>query len=162
MRKYCFLIALLFIAFAIIAQNAFSQEIDALEQAYKQQFKQLTDETYLLKSLISAYGDGLSKLEAKEQQSSALDVKMKYYEISRKDYIQRQIEIKKECLQIAQDLLRVFNAAKNQHREDFSVEEIQRDQEYSQRRLAELADKKQDLKIKLLEKKGALPSWWID
>jgi hypothetical protein len=30
----------------------------------------------------------------------------------------------------------------------------------NRRRIKEIEDKKQELKIKILEKKGALPDWW--
>ncbi|MEN6621258.1 MAG: hypothetical protein ABFD50_06905 [Smithella sp.] len=141
---------------------SYAQEIDPLEQAYKEQYIESKKEIESLQALDQIYSGCIQKNDLINSKITNIYEEYKAGRIWKRDTIAPKIALEEERLIVLNEALRAFNNAKGEHRSDISIDEIKRDQEFNRKRIKELIDKKRELKIKVLEKKGSLPSWWID
>lgn len=158
--KHTLCILIVSIFFASFAASA--QEMDALDRAYKEQYVQYTNEIAQLKSLVDSYGKCIAEKESIDNQMTSLYEDYRLGRISKRDSLPKRMELTEANFRVLTEALNIFNEAKGEQRSDISIGEIKMDQELSRKRIKELSDKKQELKIKVLERKGALPSWWVD
>ncbi len=119
-----------------IPSIALSQGMDALDQAYKEQHDKYTSEINELQLSIN-------------REREALD---KQYEIFER---LRQLD-----LQDGSHRRRSRNSGTNALSDSVIV--MANNLQKKIDKMKELSEKKSDLKIKVLEKKGVLPTWWTD
>ena len=114
-----------------------AEEISALEQAYKEQYDKYTLEIKELQISIDRDRASLDKEE---------EIVRKLHELDLQDR-------------------RVYGRKSRYPESDNPSKNLIIRAGYLQKkidRMKELSEKKSDLKIKVLEKKGSLPSWWIE
>ncbi|MEN6620032.1 MAG: hypothetical protein ABFD50_00565 [Smithella sp.] len=157
MKKKSCIILIIFIMFFV--NNAVA-DIDALNQAYKEQYIKLNNENNGLQLLIKIYSSCIEKINILDVRLLDLDEDIRTGQKYRRDTLQDRINITENKIEILTSTLQVFNKYKNENRSDISLDEIKIELELNRRRIKEIEDKKQELKIKILEKKGALPDWW--
>jgi hypothetical protein len=158
MRSEMFTLTLVCIASLLFCQMGIAG--DQLEDAYKEQYEKYTTEIESLKPLIDTYSNCIEKTDNINNQLISLYGKEKRYEISRLDAVNEKIRLNEEGLKVLREGLSTFNASKGEQRSDISIDEIKHELQLSRSRMKELEDKKQELKIKILETKGTLPAWW--
>lgn len=140
----------------------FAQGMDALESAYKDQYIESNKEINDLQAIIKIYSDCIKKTDELRDRMTFLHGEHLAGRLSRRDSIAPRKAILEENLAVLVEALQAFNYIKGENRSDISIDEIKRDLELNRRRIKELTDKKRDLKIKVLEKKGTLLGWWTD
>jgi len=115
---------------------AYTQEMNALEQVYKEQHDKYTAEIKELQVDIDCLREKLDKTSAILERLRQLDLQDGSY---RRRYRKSDTDVVSESVTLDAGLL-----------------------QKKMNRMKELTDKKQELKIKILERKGVLPTWWID
>ncbi len=158
-KRIIFVIVLIVCFSSVVA---IAEEMGALEQAYKEQYIESNKEIESLQALDQIYSGCIQKNDLINSKITNIYEEYKAGKIWKRDTIVPRIALEEERLIVLNEALRAFNNAKGEHRSDISIDEIKRDQEFNRKRIKELIDKKREFKIKVLEKKGSLPSWWID
>ena len=114
----------------------FAQELDALEQAYKEQYDKYTSEIKELQVSIDRERESLDKQSAILERLRQLDLQDGSYR--RKPRNSGANALSSSLTVMANRLQKKID------------------------RMKKLSEKKNDLKIKVLEKQRSLPAWWID
>lgn len=163
-RKIYFNAAIIFTIILLInhSQNLFAEQLDQQEISYKEQHDSYTKEISSLESLISTYSNCVEQIESFNAQITALkDQRIQTGEKKHATLNDRLVLIEKR--REIQDLaLKTYNEAKSEQKKDITLKEIKEELSYCQERLKEITEKKQELKNKVLENNGVLPSWWIN
>ena len=146
------------ITVAFLSTFAYGQ--DELDKAYFAQHQKNVQEIKRLEVLINGYSHCIERKDRWEQKNTDLYSDYQAGKISRSDALPYRLEYAKRILEALEECLKVSNWYKGENRTDIDFDDIKRENNQARRSIKELQDKDQELKIKVLERKGSLPNGW--
>jgi chromosome segregation ATPase len=158
---------------ALKAENArLQKELDAcrenskstanLNNVYKEQYTKNINEINKLQDKINGLDSILKKDDEIQHELGDLYKQQVNMTKSRGQIAQERLNLTKEKLYNLQNGLKIYNEIKGSSRTDLDPGDMSQEIQFMRKRIDELKDKNDNLKIRVLEKNGSLPSWWMD
>jgi len=152
MRRYLF-----FVCFLLLQASA--TYADQLEDAYKEKYGQLLNEIKHLNSVNSMYDEFFKKNDNLESQINQTVIDYRAWRISEREKVDRLLRLYREQEALLRSSLEKF---KGLEKDKLTFEQMRQDNESVKNKKNRVEQEILELKIKLLEQRGELPSWWIN